>query len=90
MTEHKLTVDVYAHWGDVPPRYRVYVDNDLLTERDFTWGGAHVYIQENILVNLNAGVHTLKVEHINTAGTIRTENVMLNGVASSYEFTTTE
>jgi hypothetical protein len=90
MTEHVLTVDVYAHWGDVPPRYRVYVDNDLLTERDFIWGGAHIYMRENIIVNLEPGTHVLKVEQINSNGTIRTENVTLNGVASSYDFTTTE
>jgi hypothetical protein len=90
MTEHKLTVDVYAHWGDIPPRYRVFVDGDLLTERDFTWGSAHIYIRENIIVNLDPGTHILTVEQINNAGTIRTENVTLNGVASSYEFVTTE
>ena len=90
MTEHTLTVDVYAHWGDAPPKYRVYVDGDLLTERDFTWSGAHIYIKENIIVNLDPGTHILQVEHINNLGTIRTENVTLNGVPSSYEFITTE
>jgi hypothetical protein len=90
MLEHKLTVDVYASWGDVAPRYRVYVDNDLLTERDFIWNGTEFYIRENIIVNLNAGAHTLRIEQINNGGTIRTENVMLDGNLSSFEFTTSE
>lgn len=90
MKEHNLTVDVHASWGDVCPRYRVYVDGDLLTERDFIWPGSTQYIKENIIVNLSAGSHTLQVEQVNTGGTIRTENVTLDGVASSYEFVTTE
>jgi hypothetical protein len=90
MKEHTLTVDVYASWGDIAPRYRVYVDNDLLTERDFTWNGTEQYIRENMILNLEPGVHTLQVEQINTGGTIRTENVIVNGIPSSYQFVTTE
>ena len=90
MKEHTLSVDVYASWGDVAPRYRVYVDNDLLTERDFTWNGTERYIREHIIVNLNPGAHTLHVEQINAGGTIRTENVVLNNTPSSCQFTTTE
>jgi len=90
MTEHNLTVDVYARWSDVPPRYRIYVDGDLLTERDFTWPGHDVFIREKIIVAVTPGNHTLKVVQINDHGTIRTENVTLNGTPSSLDFTTTE
>jgi hypothetical protein len=91
MTEHKLTVDVYASWGDIPPRYRVYVDNDLLTERDFIWSGTNQFIRENIIVNLKPGEHKLQVKQINKNGTIRTENVTLNDTSiSDLYFTTTE
>lgn len=90
MIEHNLTVDIYASWGDIAPRYRIYVDNDLLTERDFVWNGTSQFIRENLIVNLNSGTHTLRVEQINDSGTIRTENVMLNGQASSLDFITTE
>jgi hypothetical protein len=90
MKEHKLTVDVYASWGDVCPRYRVYVDGELLTERDFIWPGSSQYVRENIIVNLPAGPHTLQVEQVNTGGTILTKNVTLNGAPSSYQFNTNE
>jgi hypothetical protein len=86
MSEYTLTVDVYAHWGDVSPRYRVYVDNDLLTERDFVWPGHEVYVRENIIVNLEPGAHSLRVEQVNTGGTIQTKNITLNGVASASDF----
>jgi hypothetical protein len=82
--EHRIIVDVYADWGDTPPRYRIYVDNDLLTERDFIWDN-RTFIRENIIVNLESGTHTLRVEHINN-GTIRAENVTVDGSPSSMEF----
>jgi len=90
MKEHTLSVDVYASWGDIPPRYRIYVDSDLLTERDFIWNGTQQFIRENIIVKLEPGTHTLRVEQINNGGVIRTENIVLNGHASSIDFVTTE
>jgi hypothetical protein len=89
MKEHVITVDVYASWSDVAPRYRVYVDNDLLTERDFIWGSRDIYIRENIIVHLEAGQHSLRVDHVNNSnGSIRTENVTVNGAPSTYLFNT--
>ncbi len=90
MTEHLITVDVYARWSDKCPRYRVYVDNDLLTERDFIWAGHETYIRENIQVTLNPGLHTVRIEQVNTHGKIDTKNILVNGVVSAAEFTTTE
>lgn len=90
MKLHTITVDVYAHWGDVHPRYRVYVDGDLLTERDFTWPAHEIYIKENIEVNLSAGKHSVRVEQIGTNGKIHAKNVTVDGVASTSDFTTVE
>ena len=90
MSEHKITVDVYAHWGEVKPVYRVYVDSDLLTERDFIWPSHEIFVRENILVNLKPGAHTLKVEQINNGGSIQLKNITVDGVASTTEFTITE
>lgn len=90
MTEYNLTVDIYASWGDLPPRYRLYVDYDLLTERDFIWSGANQFIRENIIVKLKPGEHKLRVEQVNKNGTIRVENITLNGDPSYLNFTTTE
>jgi hypothetical protein len=90
MKEYNITVDVYAHWGERPPRYRIYMDKDLLTEREFIWNGADTYIKEHIIVNLEPGAHALKIEHINNAGTLQTKNVTVNGSPSSLDFVVTE
>lgn len=86
--EHNLTVDVHASWSDLPPSYRVYVDSDLLTERDFVWDGHNTYIKEIIVVNLQPGQHTLTVEQITPHGQIRTKNATLNNNAIGTSFTT--
>jgi hypothetical protein len=90
MKECSITVNVYASWSAIAPRYRVYVDNELLTERDFIWPGNELFIQENILVNLEPGTHTVTVEQISKQGHIRAKNVIVDGVASAAEFTITE
>lgn len=87
MNEHVLTVDVYASWGTTAPKYRVYVDDNLLTERDFTWPGHEVFVRENIIVNLAPGRHNLKIEQVNPHGVIRTKNITLNGKPADHVFT---
>lgn len=90
MKQHLITADVYAHWGEVSPSYRVYVDRDLLTERDFGWPGHEVFIRENIVVDLKPGVHKLRIEQIGNNGKIQIKDITVDGVASKPEFTTTE
>jgi len=88
MPQHIITADVYAHWGEVSPRYRVYVDSDLLTERDFGWPGHEVFIRENIVVDLEPGAHRLRIEQVGKQGKIQVKNVMLDGSASDMQFVT--
>ena len=90
MSLHTVSIDVHAHWGDKPPVYRVYVDNDLLTERDFTWPGPEIFIQEQIIVNLTPGAHSVKIEHANRHGTITVKNIQVNGQASAADFVISE
>lgn len=69
-----ITVDVQAEWTDVPPIYRIYVDQDLLTERTFGWNGTQTYITEIIACELETGVHTLRLENCNKAGRVELRN----------------
>jgi hypothetical protein len=88
MKEHYIIADVYARWGDKCPTYRIYVDNNLLTERDFIWQGHEIYIKENIIVNLEPGTHKLEIQQTNSNGSISIKNVLLDGQPSSCEFIT--
>ena len=84
MQEHTITVDIYADSGK--PRYRVYVDNDLLVERDFIWPSHEIFLRENIIVNLAEGLHRLNVELVGTHGKIKPQNVTVDGKPSLFNF----
>lgn len=88
MPQHIITADVYTHWSDISPRYRVYVDSDLLTERDFGWPGHEVFIRENIVVELESGTHELRIEQVGKQGKIQVKNITLDGRASDMQFIT--
>jgi hypothetical protein len=85
--EHHISVDVYANWSDTPPRYRVYVDDDLVTERDFIYDTT-MYIREHIVVLLESGKHKIRVQHCNRAGLIKIKNPTVDSVSISMEFVT--
>lgn len=90
MKTYKITVDIYAHNFEAHPRYRVFVDGNLLTERDFVWNPRKIYISEQIYVNLEAGGHNLSIEQVSgTPNTIDPRNVTLDDRPSSFHFTTT-
>jgi hypothetical protein len=90
MKQYLITADVYAQWGEASPSYRIYVNNDLLTERDFGWPGHEVFIRENIVVDLNPGVHRLRIEQIGNNGKIQVKNITVDGAPSTLTFTVTE
>lgn len=78
----RVSVDVYCvATDDGEPAYRVYVDQDLLTERTWIWPTYEVYIKENIEVNLEPGVHQVSVEKIGTLGSFAVKNLIVDGVA---------
>jgi hypothetical protein len=61
MKEIKLTVDVKCNDSTKSPIYRVYVDEDLITERTFMWDHNTTFIREHIFLALEPGEHTVKV-----------------------------
>ena len=45
-------------------RYRLYVDDDLITERTWIWNNS-TFLQENLWVNIDpSATHTLKLESV--------------------------
>ena len=45
----------------VLPKYRIYVDDDLIVERSWMWHSG-TFLQENIWVNLDHGSHIFKLQ----------------------------
>ena len=68
MSETRITVEVHAlqpRWIDIEqPKYRIYVNDDLMTERTWIWD-QQTYIEETLWAELASGIsHTVRVELI--------------------------
>jgi hypothetical protein len=74
----KLEVDVYSHWSDNPPIYRIYVDNEMLVERTFGWPSYQNYITEHMYCDLDTGVHTLCLENLDSNSRFELENFTID------------
>lgn len=81
-----LTVEVTCHWSVDPPSYRIYVNEDLLTERTFAWAGYQFYIKENLAVDIPAGMHNLRLENLGPNGKFILRNFQIDGNASNEIF----
>jgi hypothetical protein len=78
---HQITVDVKCSWSDRPPVYRLYVDNELMTERTFAWPGYQVFIKENLICDLEAGKHFIKLENCSSTGFFELENLCIENIS---------
>jgi hypothetical protein len=79
MAHVSITVDVYCNRSEGEPSYRVYVDDEMLTERSWTWAAYDVFIREHIEVNVEPGAHRLYVRESNCDPVFQTQNMTVNG-----------
>jgi len=80
----ELTFQVHCYYSGVPPRYRVYVDTDLMTERTFTWDTNEQYIEEHVIIDAPIGSHTLRIENVDPElGTFTIENMLVDGIPTN-------
>jgi hypothetical protein len=78
-----VTADVYCTRGEGNPAYRVYIDGDLLTERNWAWPAYEIYIRENLIVNVEAGEHQLDIVDCSNNNVFYLKNVTVNGIANN-------
>jgi len=64
MTQHFVRVlcNVYCNWQGDDPSYRVYVNDELFTERTFSWPDC--FIEEMIQVEAEPGNYEIRYEVI--------------------------
>ena len=71
-----ICADVSVTWQGDPPNYRVYVGNELFTERTWIW--QEQYLEEMLVVNALPGKYNLRWELVPPAqGTIEVKNVRI-------------
>lgn len=84
MAHTVISLDVYCSTTQHGvPAYRLYVDNDLLTERSWIWPAYEVYVKENIEVDVDTGPHQVRIESCGAESNFTTKNFTINGVNQS-------
>jgi hypothetical protein len=69
--------DVFCEWWAKPPRYRLYVGNELFSERTWIWEG--VYLDENIVLRAPAGRYHVRLEMVDPEHSkIRIKNLRID------------
>ena len=58
----KALFDLHCEWYDQAPSYRVYVNDELFSERTFIW--KNEYLAEMLQIEAPAGIYSVRVEPI--------------------------
>ena len=57
----RVVCNVACNWEGLPPIYRLYVNNELFTERTWTWPDDH-YLREEIQIHAEPGEYLIHYE----------------------------
>lgn len=65
MQHSKITFFLYCEWNHIPPSYRLYFDDELMTERTYIWKNEDNVLQEQVHVEADTTIpHTIKIEQL--------------------------
>ena len=56
----RVTAEVHCSWEGLPPIYRVYVDNELFSERTWIWTDS--YLEEHLQILADPGNYQIRFE----------------------------
>ena len=75
-----IQFDLYCKWSKAPPTYRLYCDDDLLTERTYTFDNRKAFVRELSKVEVELGEHEFVVENLHPElGTFELRNIWVDG-----------
>ena len=79
----RVVCNVACEWEGLPPIYRVYVNDELFTERTWIWK-ENFYLREEIQIEANPGEYSIHYELVppNLAELLVTLPVVVSGPGS--------
>lgn len=73
----RVLCDVHCEWEGLAPIYRVYVNDELFTERTWIWND--VYLEEMLQINAEPGKYHIRHELVPpNLATLRVENMRVD------------
>lgn len=79
MKRISIVIDIQCKKQGAKTIYRIYVDNDLITERDWVWPKNKLYVRENLIVELDQGPHSIKVESVTKDSAFEVRGCIVDG-----------
>lgn len=79
----KLEIDLFAELNPkfsegIP--YRLYINDELMTERDYIWNNETHYLTEVVPLFLDPGIHTINIENLKPKnGSLMINTIRVNG-----------
>ena len=64
----QVQCDVYCKWDGSDTRYRLYVNDELFTERSWIWNGKDYYLEEVIAIEAPPGLYKIRYELLEPSG----------------------
>ena len=65
MQDLVIEVDILCEWQTEPQAYRLYINDDLYTERTYIWHNPNEWVREMLVAELTAGEHSIKILPVN-------------------------
>lgn len=56
-----MQIDIHCQWYKSPPMYRLYVNNELFSERNYIWQAGE-FLRENLVISAPPGQYTVRIE----------------------------
>lgn len=76
----KLEIDLFCNIRRDKVAYRLYVNDELMTERDYIWDNTKQYLTEIVPLDIDPGTHTIHIENLNPDnGEFSINTIRLNG-----------
>ena len=80
-----VTFELWCNWSDKPPAYRVYINDDLMTERTYTFNNNEEYLEERVPLLTKSGAHFLTIVNLDAdRSSFTIKNFKINGKVRDY------
>jgi len=79
MKTYVIEFYLYCQWKDLPPTYRLYFNDELMTERTYIWHNDKHVLQERLPVSTDSNKATITIEQVGQhSGTFRIAHIKTN------------
>lgn len=69
----RIEFDLHFQWKKNPPAYRLYVNDEMFTERTYIWSGTQ-YLSEILQLEAPPGKYIIRIENLGK-GTFKMRNL---------------